>query len=86
MAALWHLPLPVERERLSGDNRLPGEMVSLRSEPEEVPPPIPFRLALWFRRGRRLRALAVTLSYDFLAVHLDLVSTVVLAVSIGGAD
>ena len=66
------LPRPVGLERLSVDNSLPVGAVFLRPEPSEAPPPIPFRFALWFRRGLRLRAFTVTLYTALLAVHLDL--------------
>jgi hypothetical protein len=59
------LPLPVGLARLSVDNRSPVGAVSLRPKPKEAPPPIPFRFALWFRRGVRLRAFTVTLSHCF---------------------
>ena len=50
---------------LSVDSRSPVAAVSLRPKPEEAPPPIPFRFALWFRRGLRLRAFTVTVSHCF---------------------
>ena len=59
-------PLPgfVGLGRPSVDNMSPIA-VYLRPRPEEVPPPIPSRFALWFRRGLGPRALTVTLSYGF---------------------
>jgi hypothetical protein len=66
------LPRPVGLARLSFDNSLPAGATYLRPKPSEAPPPIPFRFALWFRRGLRLRAFKVTLSFCYAAVHLDL--------------
>ena len=45
--------------------------MSLHPKPQEAPPPIPFRSALWFRRGLRLRAFTAKLPYCLAAAYLD---------------
>jgi len=45
------LPRSVWLGQLSAGNKPPIAAVSLRPELQEVPPPTPFRFALWFRRG-----------------------------------
>jgi len=61
--------------QLSGGNKPPIAVVSLRPKPKEVPPPTPFRFALWFRRGLPARAFTVRLPYRLAAAYLDRVVT-----------
>ena len=69
------LPQSVARGRLFDGSRPPIAPASPRSKPQEAPPPIPSRSALWFRRGLRLGAFRATLSPGFAVVHLDCAMT-----------